>query len=142
MSNPHCLKIANVRKSVRWIRGGAEYSPPVGKPGFARSQRRDRSARLSNGINDGSFPGMNTTLTVDLDSGVLELAEQEARARHTRLPDVVARQLRVMAHNWQDRLAGRTPVTDSLRGAVKLPPDFDEGATLTQELQKKHGSRA
>ncbi len=85
---------------------------------------------------------MSTTLTVDLDSGVLELAEQAARARHTTLPEVVAHQLHMMARNWQDSLAGRTPITDSLRGAVKLPPDFDEGATLTQELQKKHGFRA
>ena len=108
---------------------------------FAESQRRARSADLSNGLDDASFPGMSTTLTVDLDSGVLELAEQEARARHTTLPEVVAHQVRVMARNWQDSLAGRTPITDSLRGAVELPPDFDERTTLTQELQKKHGIR-
>ena len=52
---------------------------------------------------------MSTTLTVDLDSRVLELAEQEARARHTTLPEVVAHQVRVMARNWQDSLAGRNP---------------------------------
>jgi len=54
-------------------------------------------------------------------------------------PEVVAHQLRVMARNWQDSRAGKTPVTDALRGAVKLPPDFDERAALTEELQKKHG---
>ena len=37
--------------------------------------------------------------------------------------------------------AGKTPLTDALRGAVKLPADFDERADLTEELQKKHGSR-
>jgi hypothetical protein len=82
---------------------------------------------------------MSTTLTVNLDSEILQLAEQEARARHTTLPEVVARQLKVMARNWQDSRAARTPVTDALRGAVKLPPDFDEGAALTEELQKKYG---
>jgi len=82
---------------------------------------------------------MSATLTVNLDSEVLQLAEQEARARHTTLPEVVAHQLHVMARNWQDSRAGRTPVTDSLRGAVKLPPDFDERAALTEELQKQHG---
>lgn len=82
---------------------------------------------------------MSATLTVNLDSGTLQLAEQEARARHTTLPEVVAHQLRVMARNWQDSRAGRTPVTDALRGAVKLPPDFDEHAALTEELQKQHG---
>jgi predicted transcriptional regulator len=82
---------------------------------------------------------MSATLTVNLDSEVLQLAEREARARHTTLPEVVAHQLRVMARNWQDSRADKTPVTDALRGAVKLPPDFDERAALTEELQRKHG---
>ena len=82
---------------------------------------------------------MSAILTVNLDSDVLALAEQETRARHTTLPEVVAQQLRVMARNWQDSRAGKTPLTDALRGAVKLPPDFDERAALTEELQKQHG---
>lgn len=82
---------------------------------------------------------MNATLTINLDADVLQLAEQEAKARHTTLPEVVAHQLRVMARNWQDSRSGKTPVTDVLRGAVKLPPDFDERTVLTEELQKKHG---
>jgi len=48
--------------------------------------------------------------------------------------------LRVMARNWQDSQAGRTPLTDALHGAVKLPADFDERAVLKEELQKKYGS--
>lgn len=86
-----------------------------------------------------SFSGISATSTVNLDADVLQLAEQEARSRHTTIPEVVAHQLRVMARNWQESKAGKTPVTDALRGAVKLPPDFDERATLTEELQKKHG---
>ena len=82
---------------------------------------------------------MSATFTVNLDSEVLQLAEQEARARHTTLPEIVAHQLRVMARNWQDSRAGKTPVTDALRGAVKLPADFDGRTAVTEELQKKHG---
>lgn len=84
---------------------------------------------------------MSTTLTVSLDAELLQFAEQEAKARHTTLTEVVAQQLRVMASNWQDSRAGRTPVTDALRGAVRLPPDFDANTALTDELQKKHGVR-
>jgi hypothetical protein len=69
---------------------------------------------------------MRATLTINVDADVLHLAEEEAKARHTTLPEVVAQQLRVMARNWQDSQTGNTPVTDALRGAVKLPPDFDE----------------
>jgi len=82
---------------------------------------------------------VNATLTIDLDSGVLELAEREARHRRTTLPEVVGEQLRVMARNWQESQAGKTPITDALRGAVRLPLDFDEKAALTDELQRKHG---
>jgi hypothetical protein len=42
-----------------------------------------------------------------------------------------------MARNWLESRAGQSPATDALRGAVKLPPDFDERAALTEELQKK-----
>ena len=63
---------------------------------------------------------MSATLTVNLDADVLQLAEQEARSRHTTLPEVVAHQLRVMARNWQESKAGKTPITDAMRGAVIL----------------------
>ena len=82
---------------------------------------------------------MSATLTINLDADVFQSAEQAAKARHTTLPEVLAQQLRVMARNWQDSRAGRTPITEALRGAVKLPPDFDARAALAEELQKKHG---
>jgi hypothetical protein len=85
------------------------------------------------------FASMSTTLTVQLDADVLKLAEQEARAQRTTLNEVVSQQLHVMTQNWKDKQAGKTPVTDSLRGAVKVPADFDERAALTDELLKKHG---
>ena len=84
---------------------------------------------------------MSSTLTVRLDAEVLKLAENEARARRTTLNEVVSQQLRVMAQNWKNTQAGKTPITDSLRGAVKLPADFDERETVTEELMKKHGIR-
>ena len=82
---------------------------------------------------------MTTTFTVNLDAELLELAEQEARARHTTLSEVVAHQLRVMARNRRDTRSGRTPLTDSLRGVVVLPPEFDERAELMNELQDRYG---
>jgi hypothetical protein len=81
------------------------------------------------------------TLTVSLDSKVLELAEKEAEARHTTLPEVITQQLRVMARNWEDSRTGKTPITDSLRRTVNLPTGFDEKAFLSEELQKKHGAK-
>ena len=80
---------------------------------------------------------MSATLTLNLDFDVLRLAEREAQARHTTLPEVVAHQLRMMARNWQDSQAGRMPLTDALRGVVKLPADFDERAALAEELRNQ-----
>jgi len=84
---------------------------------------------------------MSSTLTVNLDNEVLALAEQEAKARRTTLAEVVRHQLHVMARNWRDSQAGNTPITDELRGTIKLPPNFDMQKTLAEELQKKHGHR-
>ena len=84
---------------------------------------------------------MSFNLTVNLDNEVLVLAEQEAQARHTTLTEVVRHQLNVMARNCKDSHAGKTPITDNLRGSVKLPPDFDEQKILAEELLKKHGRR-
>ena len=80
---------------------------------------------------------MSATLTLDLDSNVLALAEQEAEARHTTVPEVIAHQLRVMARNWQDSRSGKTPITDSLRGTLELKPDFDERSTVAEELRER-----
>jgi hypothetical protein len=82
---------------------------------------------------------MSTTLTIDLDPRVLQHAEQEALRRHTTVADIVGRQLRIMARNWQDSQARKTPVTDALRGAVPLPAGFDEREALTAELSRRHG---
>jgi hypothetical protein len=106
-----------------------------------RNSRPRWPAGLSHGGNHGSFSGMSATLTINLNADVFQSAELEAKARHTTLPEVVAHQLRVMARNWQDSRAGRTPITDALRGAVKLPPDFDERVAVTEELQKQHGAQ-
>ena len=82
---------------------------------------------------------MNATLTVQLDAKVLQFAEQEARAHRVTLPEVVRRQLTVMAENWRDSQAGRTPLTDGLRGSLTLPPDTDAREVVGEGLRKKYG---
>jgi hypothetical protein len=82
---------------------------------------------------------MSSSLTVELNNEVLALADREARSRNTTLDEVVRQQLTIMAENWQDSHAGKTPITDSLRGAIRLPGDFDSEKFLADELQKKHG---
>ncbi len=93
---------------------------------------------------------MSATLTVNLDSEILQLAEQEARARHTTLPEVVARQLRV----WLaiGRRAGRARHRPRMHcaAAAKLPthPRLYQSGPMTGQqysiskeyaLQEAHG---
>ena len=82
---------------------------------------------------------MNATLTVQLDAEVLQFAEQEARAHRVTLPEVVRRQLTVMAENWRDSHAGRTPLTDALRGSLALPPGTIAREVVGEGLRKKYG---
>ena len=82
---------------------------------------------------------MNATLTVQLDAEVLQFAEQEARAHRVTLPDVVRRQLTVMAENWHASQTGRTPLTDALRGSLTLPPDTNTRAVVGEGLRQKYG---
>lgn len=69
--------------------------------------------------------GMNATLTVDVETEVLEQAAREAQAHNSSLPQAVERLLCVMAENWRLSTEGRTPVTDSLRGCAPLASDGD-----------------
>ena len=82
---------------------------------------------------------MNATLTVQLDAEVLHSAEQEALAHHLTLPEIVRRQLTVMAENWRDSQAGRTPLTDELRGSLVLPAGSDPRDIIAEGLRKKYG---
>lgn len=84
---------------------------------------------------------MKATLTLHLDAELLRLASEEAEARQTTLPDVMARQVVIMAENRRDSRAGRTPVTDALRGAVTLPAGFAEDEALATALGEKHDAR-
>ena len=82
---------------------------------------------------------MNATLTVSLDAEILRLAEREAEARKMTLPEMVERQLKIMAQNWRDSQAGRIPITDELRGSLELPAGRDEREILTEALREKYG---
>lgn len=82
---------------------------------------------------------MNATLTVQLDAEVLQSAEQEARAHRMTLPEMVRRQLTIMADNWRDSQAGRTPLTDELRGSFVLPTASVPQEMVSEGLRQKYG---
>lgn len=81
---------------------------------------------------------MNATLTISLDSEILEMAAKGASVHHTTVEDLVTQQLRVIARNWQESRSGATPITDSLRGSVAWPLQEAEDSLLAEEIGKRH----
>ena len=68
---------------------------------------------------------MSTTVTLQLDAEVMQQAEREARARKTTVSEVVTQQLKIMAQNWTESQASRTPITDELHGSLRAPGEAD-----------------
>lgn len=93
---------------------------------------------VENRLHAAIFSAMNATLNFGLDPEILREAEMEARSRNTTLASIIARQLGIMALNWKASQCGKTPLTDFLRGSVRLPADFDLKATLETELSRKY----
>jgi len=81
---------------------------------------------------------MNATLNLDLDPEILREAEMEAHSRNTTLASIIAWQLGIMALNWKESQSGKTPLTDFLRGSVRLPANFDLQAALENELSSEY----
>ncbi len=82
---------------------------------------------------------MTATLKIEVESEMLRLAEEAAEAQRTTVPEWVTHQLKMMASNWEDSRAGRTPLTDALRGAMSLPAGFKTRPFLEAELEARHG---
>lgn len=84
---------------------------------------------------------MSATLVIEVDQDVLDSAEKSAKARNTTVNEVVADQLKWMAENWRQSQAGKTPITDSLRGIAHAGAAGSQDL-LADQLMKKHGLKA
>lgn len=80
---------------------------------------------------------MNATLSLEVPAEVLRRAEEEARRHRTTVSELVARQLEVLALNWETSVAGKSPITDSLRGVVSLPPGLEVKDVVIEERLRK-----
>ena len=82
---------------------------------------------------------MSATFSLDVDPEVLRLAEEAAGARQISLSKMISEYLETVADNRRDSSAGKSPVTDSLRGSVKLPENFDQREAVEEALGQKYG---
>ncbi len=81
---------------------------------------------------------MNTKLTLTIEQSVIEKAKNYARKKERSLSDLIENYLKAVVNEDNDNDEGLTPTVKSLKGAFKLPKDFDYKKELTDRLTEKY----
>ena len=81
---------------------------------------------------------MNTKLTLTIEQSVIEKAKRYARERERSLSDLIENYLRVLTNDEEIDEDDSSSTVKQLRGAFKLPKNFDYKKELTDRLTKKY----
>lgn len=80
---------------------------------------------------------MTTKLTLTIEQDVIKVAKTYAQRKGRSLSDLIESYLKTLTTKSSDD-NDLSPRVKKLRGAIKLPKDFDYKNTLTDELTKKY----
>ena len=81
---------------------------------------------------------MQTKLTLTIEQSVIDKAKRYARERERSLSDLIENYLRALTNEKESVDEPLSPLVKELRGAFKLPKDFDYEKELTDRLAKKY----
>ena len=81
---------------------------------------------------------MNTKLTLTIEQSIIEKAKKYARKKERSLSDLIENYLRALTSEELEKENDITPVVRSLRGAFKMPENFDYKKELTDRLSEKY----
>jgi hypothetical protein len=81
---------------------------------------------------------MNTKLTLTIEQTVIARAKKYARQKGRSLSDIIENYLKVITREEHGKDREITPLTKSLRGTFKAPPDFNYKKELSRGLSKKY----
>ncbi|MCE2772332.1 MAG: DUF6364 family protein [Bacteroidetes bacterium] len=81
---------------------------------------------------------MTTKLTITLEAEIIARAKRYAKKSGRSVSDIVESYLAVLTEE-EEETEKLSPKLKRLKGAIKLPKDFDEDATLLDAITKKHG---
>ena len=81
---------------------------------------------------------MSTKLTLTIDKSVIEKAKKYARYKERSLSDLIENYLKLLTNQETITEEKLSPTLQSLKGAFKMPKDFDYKKDLTEELSKKY----
>lgn len=81
---------------------------------------------------------MNTKLTLTIEQSVIEKAKKFAKKSERSLSDLIENYLKALTDEEITTKDEITPTVKSLRGAFKLPKNFDYKRELTDRLSEKY----
>lgn len=82
---------------------------------------------------------MNTKLTLTIEQSVIDRAKRYASKRERSLSDLIENYLKALTSGANNNNGDEiTPIVKSLRGAFKLPKNFDYKKELTDRLSEKY----
>jgi hypothetical protein len=81
---------------------------------------------------------MTTKLTLTLEQHVIEKAKKYAKNKGRSLSEIIENYLKVVVSEDADSKSEIAPLTKSLKGSFKMPPDFDYKKQLTNRLTEKY----
>jgi hypothetical protein len=81
---------------------------------------------------------MDTKLTLNVDSELVQKAKSYAKGNGRSLSDLVEMYFKALTHKKEVSDKDLTPKVKSLLGSFKVPQDFDYKKELTDQLTKKY----
>ncbi len=82
---------------------------------------------------------MNTKLTLTIEQSVIEKAKIYARNKERSLSDLIENYLKALTNDEvNNKVEELTPLVKSLKGAFKMPKNFDYKKELTDRLSEKY----
>ena len=81
---------------------------------------------------------MNTKLTLTIEQEIIKRAKKYARENGRSLSGLIENYLKAITAEKKAVQKEKSPLTDSLKGSFKAPPDFDYKKELGKSLSKKY----
>lgn len=81
---------------------------------------------------------MNTKLTLTIEESLIARAKRYAKDKGRSLSDIIENYLKVILKENTSKVIDSNPIASSLRGAFKMPKDFDYTKALTKGLSNKY----
>lgn len=81
---------------------------------------------------------MNVKLILTIEQEIVERAKQYAKGKNRSLSDIVENYLKLLTNKDSKNKSELSPTVESLKGAFKMPENFDYKKELRNRLEKKY----